>query len=435
MRVHGRGADLPPRPGRGTLRSSPLRDGLGSGGADLATGGTVIDGYRQRGVSAEKEEVHRAIRAASAGEVPGAFCKLVPDVGGDGRTLAALHADGAGTKAIVAYLAWKECGDASVFEGIAQDSAVMNVDDLACVGAVDELLLSNTIGRNAHRVDGSVLEAVISGYERFSRRMADFGVRLRTTGGETADVGDLVATIVVDSTVYARIRREDVVDASRMRPGQVLVGLSSTGQAAWEDEPNSGIGSNGLTLARHVLLGADYADRYPESWSPTLERDVAYVGPYGLDDRLPGTDRTVAWGLLSPTRSYAPLIREVLSRCREAVGGILHCTGGGQTKCLSFGSGLRFVKDDLFETPAVFRAIREAGGVASEEMYRVFNMGHRMEIAVDASAVDAIRAAASAYGIDSRVVGRIESNDAPDENRLVIRHEGAEHEYRKRRAS
>ncbi len=385
--------------------------------------------YRDRGVSAEKEDVHRAIRASSSGEFAGAFCKIVADASGDPAYVSLLHADGAGTKALVAYLMYKESGSARFFRGIAQDSAVMNIDDMLCVGAVGGFLLSNTIGRNAHRIDGSVLEAIIEGYEEVAATLAAHGVSLRTTGGETADVGDLVQTIIVDSTVYARMRRDDVIDGSGIRAGHCIVGLSSAGRAAYESQENSGIGSNGLTLARHVLIPREYGERYPESFSSTLKPEHVYGGKRRLDESLPGSNQTVGAALLSPTRTYAPVIKRVLEECREEISGIIHCTGGGQTKCRNFGRGLHYVKHDLFEMPPVFRVIRDEGKVADREMYQVFNMGHRMELMCDPSVAERIVAIAGEFAIDAKVVGDVRKSE-DGENRVTIVHEGEDIVYR-----
>jgi phosphoribosylformylglycinamidine cyclo-ligase len=380
----------------------------------------VADTYLARGVSAAKPEVHAAIAGLDPGLFPGAFCKIVGDVAGDERFVAVMHADGAGTKAAVAYLAYREADRPEVFEGIAQDAAVMNVDDLLCVGVTERFLLSNTIGRNAHRVDGRVLEALIRGYERLAADLRPFGVELALAGGETADVGDLVATVVVDSTVFARLRRDAVVDAATIRVGDAIVGLASSGRATYEREENSGIGANGLTLARHVLLHGDYAARYPETYSPTLAPEHVYRGRFHLADRLPGSSMTVGAALLSPTRTFAPVVRQVLSRHREAVSGIVHCSGGGQTKCLRFGRGLHFVKDRLLPVPPVFRAIMEQGGVPRREMFEVFNMGHRLEIFCRPAAADGIVAIARGLGVDAQVIGEVRPNADPDANRLTI---------------
>ncbi|HJQ84918.1 MAG TPA: AIR synthase related protein [Candidatus Binatia bacterium] len=388
----------------------------------------MAESYRSRGASADKAEVHAAVAGLDAGLYPGAFCTILPDPAGDPTAAAVLHADGAGTKAIVAYLVHRETGRTDVYEGIAQDAAVMNVDDLLCVGATDGFLLSNAIARNAHRVDGSVVAAVVRGYERFADALRPFGIGVTLAGGETADVGDVVQTLLVDSTVFARLPRDRVVDASRLRGGEAIVGLSSTGRAAWERADNSGIGANGLTLARHVLLRREYAERYPETCSPTVPADRAYQGRFRLDDALPGATMTVGDALLSPTRTYAPVVKAVLDRCREAVRAIIHCTGGGQTKCLRFGRGVHVVKHALFPTPPVFRAVMEAGAVPLREMFQVFNMGHRMEVYCDPAAAETVIGLARGLGVDAQVVGEVR-RAATDANRLTIVADGGDLEY------
>jgi phosphoribosylformylglycinamidine cyclo-ligase len=385
--------------------------------------------YLDRGVSATKDDVHRAIAKHSAGEVPGAFCKVIADPAGDPQMLAVMHADGAGTKSSVAYLLYAETGDPSAFRGIAQDSLVMNTDDLLCVGATTGLLVSNTIGRNAHRVKGDVISALIDGYEACAEMLRGYGVDITLTGGETADVGDLVRTVIADSTVFARVPRAAVGDFSRVEPGDLIVGLSSTGKADYESEENSGIGSNGLTLARHALLAHSYAERFPESFSETIPADKVYCGRFQLRDTLPGTTRTVAWGLLSPTRTYLPIVRALLgSELAPHITGILHCSGGGQTKCRGFGRGLHYIKDSLFATPPLFQAIADSG-IEQKQMYQVFNMGHRMELYVRPSAAEGVVQAAQRFGVAAKVVGRIEANAGSGANRVSIAANGQSYEY------
>lgn len=379
--------------------------------------------YLDRGVSPGKEDVHRAIATLSKGLFPGAFCRIIPDLA-DPAFATVLHADGAGTKSAAAYIAYRETGDASVFAGIAQDCAVMNLDDMLCVGATGPYQLSNTIGRNAQRVSGAVLEQIVSGYARFAAALAAHGVEIEIAGGETADVGDLVQTIIVDSTMVARIERDRVIDCSRIPHGAVIVGLSSTGQAVYEQAPNSGIGSNGLTLARHVLLHHDYADRYPETFAATLDRSKVYGGPYHLDDALPGSDLDVGPALLSPTRTYAPIIRALLAEHRTAISGLIHCTGGGQTKCKHFGMGLHYVKDAPFDAPPIFRAIQQQGNIPWRQMFEIFNMGHRMEVYCDRAAAGDVIATSQSFGVDARIVGEVREHDAPDRNAVTIRWQG-----------
>jgi phosphoribosylformylglycinamidine cyclo-ligase len=385
--------------------------------------------YLDRGVSATKDDVHRAIAKQSAGEVPGAFCKVIADPAGDPAMVVVMHADGAGTKSSVAYLLYAESGDPSAFRGIAQDALVMNTDDLLCVGATTGFVVSNTIGRNAHRVKGDVIAAIIDGYEACASMLRSHGIEITLAGGETADVGDLVRTLIADSTVFARVPRASVPDFSRVEPGDVIVGLSSTGQARYEPEENSGIGSNGLTLARHALLAHTYAARFPESFAETIAIDKVYCGCYQLSDTLPGTSRTVAWGLLSPTRTYLPIVRAILgSDLAPRISGILHCSGGGQTKCRGFGRGLHYVKDALFPTPPLFQAIADSG-IEAKQMYQVFNMGHRLELYARPSAAAGIIEAAARYGVEAKIVGRIERNADLATNRVSVAVNGQAYEY------
>ncbi len=369
--------------------------------------------YRARGVSAGKGEVHAAIAKQDGGLFPGAFCKVVPDdLTGDPAFCLAMHADGAGTKASLAYLAWAEGLGTQVWAGIAQDSLVMNLDDCACIGALGPFLISNTIGRNAKRVPGAVIAGIVEGYQKVCDQLSDLGLPCRMTGGETADVGDLVRTLIVDSTVMVRLPRADVIDAERMVPGDVIVGFSSTGQAAWEDTPNAGMGSNGLTSARHEALHADYRTRYPETFAPEIDPALAYCGRFALTDPLPGDARfTVGSALLSPTRTYLPLMKALLSAIpRAGVHGLIHCSGGGQSKIVKFGAaGNRYVKDRLFPVPPLFAMLKDATGQSWAEMHSVYNMGHRLEAIVPPAHVDACLAVARACRIDAQVVGHVES--------------------------
>ena len=387
--------------------------------------------YQSRGVSAGKQEVHDAISRHDAGLFPGAFCKIVPDdLTGDADTCLIMHADGAGTKASLAYLASRENFGtptlALTWAGIAQDSLVMNLDDIACVGSLGPFLISNTIGRNAKLIPGEVIAAIVNGYQSVCDQLAQFNIPCRMTGGETADVGDLVRTIIVDSTVVARLRRDRVIDAGRMAPGDVIVGFSSTGQAVWETKPNSGIGSNGLTSARHDLLGSDYRDKYPETYAPQINKELVYCGPHKLTDILPGDTMTVGQALLSPTRTYLPLIKRLLETVpRTDLHGLIHCSGGGQSKIVKFGglgrkNGNRYVKDNCFPVPPLFTAIQKATGMGWAEMYSVYNMGHRLEAIVPPHAVDACLAAARDCRIEAQVVGRVESRDEPG-NEVVVK--------------
>ncbi len=337
--------------------------------------------YAKRGVSSSKEDVHAAIRNTDRGLFPGAFCKVVPDIlGGDPLFCNVMHADGAGTKSSLAYLYWKETGDISVWKGIAQDAIVMNLDDLLCVGITGNILLSSTIGRNKFLIPGEVIAEIIRGTEEFISKMQDYGITITSTGGETADVGDLVRTIIVDSNVTARIRREEIITNERISEPGTVIGLSSSGQAIYENEFNGGMGSNGLTSARHDMLSNWYAESFPESFDNHLEKEYVYSGKFRLTDSLENCSLDAGKLILSPTRTYAPVIKEVLRRFRPAIHGIIHCSGGGLTKVLNFLSHARVVKDNLFEIPVLFNLKQEQSNATWEEMFRVFNMGHRMEI-------------------------------------------------------
>jgi phosphoribosylformylglycinamidine cyclo-ligase len=370
--------------------------------------------YNQRGVSAQKEEVHAAIGNLYQGLYPHAFCKLYPDhLGGDADWVNVMHADGAGTKSILAYLYWKETGDLSVWKGIAQDAVVMNLDDLLCVGIHDNILFSSTIDRNKKLIPGEVLQAVIEGTRIFFEDMRQAGVNIHYLGGETADVGDVVRTIAVNGTMTARWPKNKLITNDGIRPGDVIVGLASHGQAAYEYEYNSGLGSNGLTSARHDMLSKYYAQAYPESYDPALADAVTYIGPFRMTDTVseaPGSP-TAGKLLLSPTRTYAPVLRQVLTEHFEDVHGLIHCSGGGQTKCLKYlPAAMRIVKDDLFETPPVFELIRQASGADDREMYQVFNMGCRMEIYTSEAAAASILNIARHWGVDARIIGSVEAS-------------------------
>jgi phosphoribosylformylglycinamidine cyclo-ligase len=379
--------------------------------------------YQARGVSAGKGEVHQAISAQDAGLFPGAFCKIVPDhLTGSAEHCLLMHADGAGTKSSLAYLHWKVTGDASVWPGIAQDSLVMNLDDCACVGAMGPFLISNTIGRNAKRIPGEVIRGIVEGYQRLCDTLSDLGIPCVMTGGETADVGDLVRTIIADSTVTARLPRADVIDAANMVPGDVIVGFSSTGQATWETVPNAGMGSNGLTSARHELLGSDYRSRFTETYAPEIDPTLVYCGQFAVSDPLPGDPRfTVGKAILSPTRTYVPLIKRLLDTMpRSDVHGLIHCSGGGQSKIVKFGApGNRYVKDRLFAVPPLFAALKEHTGQSWAEMHSVYNMGHRLEAVLPQRRVDDALAVAKACGIDAQVVGRVESTGTPQRDVVI----------------
>ena len=368
--------------------------------------------YAMRGVSSSKSDVHKAIEKIDKGLYPGAFCKIVPDyLSGDDEYALVMHADGAGTKSSLAYAYWRESGDVSVWRGIAQDAVVMNTDDLICVGAIDEMVLSSTIGRNKNRIPGEVIAEIIAGTEEFASLMADYGINIRLTGGETADVGDLVRTIIVDSTVCARIRRADVIDNSNISPGNVIVGLASYGKAVYEKEYNGGTGSNGLTSARHDLFSSYLADRYPESYDSEIPKEYVYTGSLKLDEIEPESGLTYGKFLLSPTRTYAPVIKKVLESCRGRINGMVHCSGGGQTKILHFINGLSVIKDNLFPVPPLFRAIQRESATDWREMYKVFNMGHRMEIYTDEGSAKEIISVSKEFGIDAKIIGRVERSE------------------------
>lgn len=383
--------------------------------------------YLERGVSPTKDEVKAAVKNQDQGIFPGAFCKVLPDLAGDPAWCTAVHADGAGTKSSVAYLMAKETGDRSWYGGIAQDSLVMNTDDLACIGATDHFFLSNTIGRNAHRVDGAAIAAVIEGYDAVIRRLADHGIEVVMTGGETADVGDLVGTLIVDSTVTVRLRRDRVRQAARIRPGLAIVGLSSTGQTSYETAENSGMSSNGLTAARHLMLCHDYYRRYPETVSSTIPEAKAYCGRYRLEDPLPGSTLTVGEAILSPTRTYLPVLKPMLEQFGDQIVALLHCTGGGQVKCRDFGKGVHYIKDSLFPVPPLFRAIFEQGQIEARELYQVFNMGHRMEVYCEPASAEAVIRLARTFRLDARVIGRTAASDGA--NRVTVETELGRFEY------
>ncbi|MDD4919917.1 MAG: AIR synthase-related protein [Bacteroidales bacterium] len=366
--------------------------------------------YSKRGVSSSKSEVHDALEGLSRGLYPKAFCQVIPDVlAGERDYCLVMHADGAGTKSSLAYSYWKKTGELSVWEGIAQDAIVMNLDDLLCVGITENILLSSTIGRNKRLVPGEVIKAIIQGGRHFCEKMQALGIPLELTGGETADVGDLVRTVIVDSTVCARIRRDQIIDNARIREGDVVVGLSSYGQTAYEDTYNSGIGSNGLTSARHDVFDKSVARMFPESYDDGIPHEMVYCGTRELTDIEPETGLTYGKLVLSPTRTYAPVIRSILESCRSSVHGMVHCTGGGQTKVLHFVDDLHVIKDNLFPVPPLFRRIQEISGTLWKEMYTVFNMGHRMELYVPAALAPVICSIAAGFDLQAQVIGRVEA--------------------------
>ena len=381
----------------------------------------------QRGVSAQKEDVHNAIKKVDKGLFPQAFCKIIPDLlTGDETYCTIMHADGAGTKSSLAYLYWKETGDLSVWKGIAQDAIIMNTDDLLCVGATDNIMLSSTIGRNKNVIPGEVIGEIINGTEEVLQQLRDLGVGIYSTGGETADVGDLVRTIIVDSTVTARMKRSDVISNHNIQAGDVIVGLSSFGQATYESDYNGGMGSNGLTSARHEVFASYIKEKYPESFDDSIPSELAYCGKYKLTDKHSDVPVDMGKLVLSPTRTYAPIIAKVLEQYRSYIHGMVHCSGGAQTKVLHFVNNVHVIKDNLFETPPLFRIIQEESNTSWKEMYEVFNMGHRMELYVPESVAADIINISKEFNVDAQVVGRVEANEG---KKLTIKSEHGEFVY------
>lgn len=383
--------------------------------------------YMMRGVSASKEDVHNAIKNIDKGIFPKAFCKIIPDIlGGDEQYCNIMHADGAGTKSSLAYLYWKETGDISVWKGIAQDALIMNIDDLLCVGAIDNILVSSTIGRNKLLIPGEVISAIINGTDELLAELRDMGVGVYATGGETADVGDLVRTIIVDSTVTCRMKRSDVIDNANIQPGDVIVGLASYGQATYEKEYNGGMGSNGLTSARHDVFSKYLAEKYPESYDNAVPTELVYSGNLKLTDSVEGSPLNAGKLVLSPTRTYAPVIKQVLDKLKGNIHGMVHCSGGAQTKILHFVDTVRVIKDNLFPVPPLFKTIQEQSGTDWAEMYKVFNMGHRMEIYLSAEYAEEVINISKSFNIDARIVGRVEESDKKE---LIIKSEFGEFRY------
>lgn len=384
--------------------------------------------YAGRGVSASKEDVHNAIRNVDKGLFPGAFCKIIPDyLTGDPDYCVVMHADGAGTKSALAYMYWKRTGDLSVWKGIAQDALIMNIDDLLCVGATDNILLSSTIGRNKNVIPGEVISAIIGGTEELLAEMRSYGVNIISTGGETADVGDLVRTIIVDSTVTARMKRTDVVDNARIQAGDVIVGLASSGQATYETGYNGGMGSNGLTSARHDVFKKSLAREFPESYDHAVDDSLVYCGSKDLTDPVDGAPLDAGKLVLSPTRTYAPVVKKVLDALRGQVHGMVHCSGGAQTKILHFVNDLHVIKDNMFPVPPLFVLIQKESGTSWKEMYQVFNMGHRMEFYVPQQIAGDIVKISESFGIPARIIGRVEASS--EGKRLTIRSEKGTFEY------
>ena len=382
----------------------------------------------QRGVSASKEDVHSAIKNINKGLFPQAFCKIVPDsLTGDPAYCAIMHADGAGTKSSLAYIYWRETGDLSVWKGIAQDAVIMNTDDLLCVGATDNILLSSTIGRNKHLIPGEVIAALIEGTEEVLQMLRDNGMNIVSTGGETADLGDLVRTVVVDSTVTARMKRDEVISNHNIKPGDVIVGLSSYGQATYELDYNGGMGSNGLTSARHDVFNKIYVEKYPETFDPQVPMDLCYTGKYQVTDKIAGVPLDMGKLVLSPTRTYAPIIAEILKSQRAHIHGMVHCSGGAQTKVLHFVKDVHVIKDNLFDIPPLFDIIQAESGTSWQEMYKVFNMGHRMEIYCEEQYAQEMIDISEKFGVEAKIVGRVEPNNSG--TKLTIKSKYGEYIY------
>ena len=385
------------------------------------------DRYHQRGVSSQKEDVHKAISKLDKGLFPKAFCKILPDhLGKDENYCTVTHADGAGTKSSLAYIYWKETGDLSVWKGIAQDAVIMNVDDLLCIGMTDNMVLSSTIGRNKNLIPGEVIAAIIEGTEEVLEMLRKEGIGIVSGGGETADVGDLVRTVIVDSTVTGRMLRSKVITTSKIIHGDVIVGLASSGQASYENSYNGGMGSNGLTSARHDIFDHSYMQKYPESFDPGIDEELIYSGKIKLTDPVPGTGIDAGKLVLSPTRTYAPPLRSMIEKLGKDIHGIIHCSGGAQTKILHFVDDLHIIKDNLFETPPLFKLIKEQSDTSWEEMFRVFNMGHRLEIYCPETIASDIIAIASEYNIEGKIIGKVQNNEG---KKLSIKYGNEIYEY------
>ena len=376
--------------------------------------------YDSRGVSFDKKEVHDAIKNIDKGLFPNAFCKIIPDlISGDDDYCIVMHADGAGTKSSLAYAYWKETGDLDVWKGISQDSLIMNIDDLICVGAIDNIIVSSTIGRNKKLIPGDVIKTIIEGNENVISKLNSHGINVKSSGGETADVGDLVKTIIVDSTVVCRLKKEDVIDNSNIKAGNVIVGLASFGKTNYEDQYNSGIGSNGLTSARHDVFDKYLKDKFPETYDNSLSDDLIYSGSKKLTDKIEGTNINAGQLVLSPTRTYAPVMKEIFSKInRKKINGLIHCSGGAQTKVMNFVDNKHIIKDNLFDIPPVFKLIQKESGTSWREMYQVFNMGHRFEIYTNNNTADEIISICDSFSLDAKIIGRVEENSG---NKLTIK--------------
>ncbi len=387
------------------------------------------DIYSQLGVSSKKEDVHKAIQSIDKGLFPGAFCKIVQDVGMRDDYCSIFHSDGAGTKASLAYMYYKETDKISVFRGIVRDAIVMNIDDMLCVGATGNFFISNNIGRNKRLISGEVISTIIKEYFTYSEKLSEFGLNVVMCGGETADVGDIVKTLLIDASVFASMKRDDIINAENIKNGDVIVGLASDGKASYEDEYNSGIGSNGLTLARHGVLSHAYYKKYPECYDQNLDKQFIFYGNYQLTDKIKGLSLTIGEALLSPTRTYAPVLLDILKKYREDIHGIIHNTGGGQTKILNFGKGISYLKNNLFKIPEIFEIIKKSSETLWKEMYQVFNMGHRMEICCDESIAKEIMDIAKKYNIESKITGQCEKSSYKNKNQLEIKSEFGSFNY------
>lgn len=387
----------------------------------------MSNAYNMRGVSATKEEVHAATSKHDKGIFPGAFCRITEDLNGDDNYCSIMHTDDAGTKSTVAYIVYKEKNMPQIFRGLAIDSVVMNLDDMLCVGAADKFVFSNTIGRNAHRIGGDAVAAIIDGYADFCRKMKEYGINITMCGGETSDTGDIVSTVFIDSTFFTRMKKEDVIDAGNIKGGDVIIGFASSGKTVYEDKYNSGMSSNGLTAARHLLLSGIYKEKYPETFSSTIKGEFVYSGKHTIDDMLDGTDITIGEALLSPTRTYAPVLKSVLEKYRKNIHGIIHNTGGGLLKCRNFGENIHYIKDSLFATPPLFEEIYKSGQIERREMYNDFNMGQRLEVYCEEKFAQDIIEIAKGFGVDAKIIGRTELSDG--KNKVTIRDKGEEFHY------
>ena len=374
--------------------------------------------YEQLGVSSKKEDVHKAIKDTDKGFFPGAFCKIVRDVRGEKDFFSVFHSDGAGTKPNLAYMYYKETGNAEIFKGLVRDAIVMNLDDVLCIGATGDYFISNTISRNKNRIPGNILSIIIKEFESYCNYLSKYNVNMIFCGGETADVGDVVKTLLVDASLFTTIKKKDIIDASKIKPDDVIVGFASYGKSKYEDDYNSGIGCNGLTLARHGVLYHDYFKKYPECYDSNLEENLVFFGKYALTDKIPGLQQDIGKALLSPTRTYAPIIKEVLKKFKKEIHGIIHNTGGGQTKVLRFGKGIKYVKNNLFKIPKIFEIIQNSSEISWQEMYQVFNMGHRLEIYCDESIGNEIIKISRKFDVDAKIIGNCE--ESPKKNKNVV---------------